>query len=258
MRRRRVKRERAGARLVEVEVLSGRVPPALDGVRIGHLSDLHVRTGVRPRRLEAAVATLNALRPDLVALTGDYLCLSTRPLPRLTRALRALEVPVLATLGNHDHWAGARAVVRALEAASVRVLVNASVEVDVRGAPLSVVGLDDAVTGHHDPDRAFQGVGPGAIVLSHDPKSARLLGAHRPALVLSGHTHGGQVYLRRVTPFLAARVGLPFLAGLFDVDGAHLYVSRGLGAALPVRFNAPPEVTVLTLRAAALGSSRAA
>jgi hypothetical protein len=56
---------------------------------------------------------------------------------------------VLATLGNHDHWAGARAVVRALEAASVRVLVNASVEVDVRGAPLSVVGLDDAVTGHH-------------------------------------------------------------------------------------------------------------
>jgi predicted MPP superfamily phosphohydrolase len=93
------------------------------------------------------------------------------------------------------------------------------------------------------------------VVLSHDPKSARLLAAHRPALVLSGHTHGGQVYLRRVTPFLAARVGLPFLAGLFEVDGGHLYVNRGLGAALPVRFHAPPELTVLTLRAAALRSS---
>src|SRR5207302_10027663 len=202
----RVKRERSSSRLVEVEVLSDRIPAALDGVRIGHLSDLHVRTGVRPRRLEAAVARLNGLRPDLVALTGDYLCLSTRPLPALTRALRALEVPAFGTLGNHDHWAGARAVVRALEAASVQVLVNASLRVALGTRTLTLVGLDDVITGHHDPERAFRAVAPGAVVLSHDPKSVRLLTAHRPALVLSGHTHGGQVFLRRVTPFLAARV----------------------------------------------------
>ena len=258
MRGRRVKRERASSRLVEVEVLSDRIPPALDGVRIGHLSDLHVRTGVRPRRLESAVAALNALRPDLVALTGDYLCLSTRPLPALTRALRGLAVPAFATLGNHDHWGGARAVVRALRDASVHVLVNASVRLTVGGGTLMLVGLDDVITRHHDPERAFRDVGPGALVLSHDPKSVHLVAAHRPALVLSGHTHGGQVFLRRVTPFLAARVGLPFLAGLFEVDGGHLYVSRGLGAALPVRFNAPTEVTMLTLRSAALRSVRAA
>src|SRR5688572_20158364 len=111
-------------RLCAHEVRSVRVHAGLDGLRIGQISDLHVRTGLKPRRLHLAVEMLNALRPDLVVLTGDYVCLSPRPLPALTAALRELRVPAYATLGNHDHWSGAGAVRTALERAGVDVLVN--------------------------------------------------------------------------------------------------------------------------------------
>lgn len=232
------------------EVASVRIHPALDGLRIGQLSDIHVRGGVRPRRLELAVAQLNALRPDLVVLTGDYVCVSALPLPALTRALRGLQTPAYATLGNHDHWCGAAKVRAALEDAGVTVLANAHRRLELRGTPFYLVGVDDSVTRHHDPERAFAGIPPGAtrVVLSHNPNSADFLWKYEPALILSGHTHGGQVYFRKLTPFLSRRIGIRYLAGFFEVKGSILYVNRGLGAALPVRFRAPTEVAYLTLR----------
>jgi hypothetical protein len=233
--------------------MSVRVHAGLDGLRIGQISDLHVRTGVTPRRLHLAVEMLNALRPDLVVLTGDYVCLSPRPLPALTAALRELRAPAYATLGNHDHWSGANAVRAALERAGVDVLVNEHRVIDHRGARLHLVGVDDSVTRHHDPHRAFAGVPAEAtkVVLSHDPKSADFLHAWDPALILSGHTHGGQVFFEKITPFLSARVGIKYLAGFFEVKGSVLYVNRGLGASVPLRFRAPMEVAHLTLRSAA-------
>lgn len=237
------------------EVVSARIHAGLDGVRIGHLSDLHVRTGLKPRRLHAAVEMLNQLRPDLVALTGDYVCMSPRPLPELTAALRKLTAPAYAVLGNHDHWSGAPAVRRALERAGVEVLQNEHrvVRAGKAKAAIHLVGVDDSVTRHDDPERAFSGVPSGAttVTLSHDPKSADRLHPYRPALILSGHTHGGQVFIRRITPYLSKRVGMKYLAGFFEVNGAVLYVNRGLGASLPIRFHAPCEVGHLTLRSAA-------
>lgn len=235
------------------EVVSARIHAGLDGVRIGHLSDVHVRTGVKPRRLHAAVELLNQLKPDLVALTGDYVCLSPRPLPALTDALKELKAPAYAVLGNHDHWSGARAVRSALEQAGVDVLQNEHRALEVRGAAVHLVGVDDSITRHHDPERAFSGVPEGAtaITLSHDPKSADLLHAYRPALILSGHTHGGQVVIHKITPFLWRRAGIKYVSGLFEVNGAVLYVNRGLGASVPIRFRAPCEIGHLTLRSAA-------
>ncbi|MBI3183338.1 MAG: metallophosphoesterase [Myxococcales bacterium] len=236
------------------EVVSDRVAPELDGLRIGQLSDIHLRTGVKPRRLLQAVEMMNQLRPDLVVLTGDYVCISPRPLPALTEALGRLEVPAYATLGNHDHWSGARRVRSALADAGVEVLTNEHRAVRVVGGTLHLVGVDDSVTRHHDAKAAFLGVPEGAtkVVLSHDPMSADFLHPFRPALILSGHTHGGQVYFRRLTPFMAGKIGVKYLSGFFEVEGALLYVSRGLGATLPVRFRAPAEVACLTLRSAAL------
>jgi uncharacterized protein len=236
------------------DVVSERIHPGLDGVRIAQLSDIHVRTGVRPRRLEQAVALVNAARPDLVALTGDYVCMSPRPLPMLTAALRQLKVPAFATLGNHDHWSGAPRVRAALADAGVTVLTNEHRQLSLRGERLHLVGVDDSVTRHHDPARAFEGVPEGAtaIVLSHDPKSADVLHRWGPALILSGHTHGGQLFFNRLTPFLAARAGMKYIAGFFEVNGAVLFVNRGLGAAVPVRYRAPHEVALLTLRSAAV------
>ncbi|HVE85756.1 MAG TPA: metallophosphoesterase [Myxococcales bacterium] len=248
----RARRGRSPA-LSSHDVVSARIHPAADGVRIGHLSDLHVRTGVKPRRLHAAVEMLNGLRPDLVVLTGDYVCMSPRPLPELTAALKALQAPAYAVLGNHDHWSGAGAVRAALERAGVDVLQNEHRVVRAAGSTLHLVGVDDSVTGHDDPERAFDGVPEGAtlVALSHDPKSADHLHAYRPALILSGHTHGGQVFIRRLTPFMARRAGIKYLSGFFEVNGAVLYVNRGLGASLPIRFRAPCEVGHLTLRSRA-------
>jgi len=235
------------------DVFSLRIDPGLDGIRIGQLSDIHVRTGVKPRVLHAAVEMLNALRPHFVVLTGDYVCLSPKPLPELTAALRDLAVPSYATLGNHDHWSDARRVRQALTRAGVDVLINEHRVLQFGRSHLHLVGVDDSITHHHDPERAFRGVPAAAtrVVLSHDPKSADFLHHYRPALILSGHTHGGQIYFRRLTPFLSKRVGIKYLSGFFEVHGSLLYVSRGIGASVPVRFRAPREVAQLTLRALA-------
>lgn len=234
------------------EVHSPRVGAHVDGVRIAHLSDLHVRTGVKPRRLYKAIELINELAPQLVALTGDYVCLSARPARQLTAALRELTVPAFATLGNHDHWSGAAKVRAALEAAGVQVLTNEHRVLGLKQGALHVVGVDDSVTGHQDPQAAFDGVPQGAtsVVLSHDPKSADWLSPYRPALILSGHTHGGQIYFDRLTPYMARRVGMRYLHGFFEVDGAVLYVNRGLGAIVPLRYRSPVELACLTLRSA--------
>ncbi len=87
-------------------------------------------------------------------------------------------------------------------------------------------------------------------MLSHDPRSADFLHHYHPALILSGHTHGGQIYFKKLTPFLTRRAGIKYLSGLFDVHGSVLYVNRGIGASVPLRFRAPREVAQLTLRSA--------
>ena len=244
---------RHAPKLCTHDAVSPRIAQGLSGLRIGHLSDIHVRTGVRPRRLEIAVEMMNARAPDLVVLTGDYVCRSPKPLPALTRALRELERPAYAVLGNHDHWSDADRVRGALEDAGVQVLTNEHRRLEWQGAPYYLVGLDDSVTKHHDPERAFAGIPEGAtrVVLSHDPKSADGMGRYHPALIFSGHTHGGQVFFPRLTPFVSARVGIKYLAGFFEVQGSLLYVTRGLGAGIPVRFRAPIEVAELTLRSSA-------
>jgi uncharacterized protein len=238
--------------LAQHEVVSGRIHPSLDGLRIAHLSDIHVRSGVRPRQLHRAVDLVNALAPDLVVLTGDYVCFSARPAYMLTDALRHLRAPAFATLGNHDHWSGAAQVSAALEKAGVDVLRNEHRVVTMGTSRLHLVGVDDSVTRNHDPERAFRGVPDDAtrVVLAHDPGFADSLAPYRPALVLSGHTHGGQIYFRRLTPYLSRRIGMKYLAGFFEIDGAVLYVNRGLGASVPVRLGAPSEVAHLTLRSA--------
>ena len=234
------------------DVASPRIQPALDGARIAHLSDIHVRTGVIPRALHAAVEVLNELKPDLVVLTGDYVCMSTRPLPALIAALKKLRIQSYATLGNHDHWTDERRVRQALAKADVEVLSNEHRRVRFGRGHFYLVGIDDSITRHHDPERAFTGI-PGhatRVVLSHDPRSADFLHHYRPALILSGHTHGGQIYIRKLTPYLWRKAGAKYLSGFFEVHGAVLYVTRGIGASLPVRFRAPREVSHLTLRSA--------
>jgi hypothetical protein len=234
---------------VPVEGLS----PALDGLRIVQLSDLHLSPNTSLVFIEQAVAAANALRPDLVVLTGDYVSGRAAGIEDLAPVLGHLKAPlgVYAVLGNHDLWTDAGCVVSALIAAGLSVLVNQGRVVHRGGAALYIAGLDDGWSGRPDLPRAMQAHLPGAptVLLLHEPDLAKYVAQDtRITLQLSGHSHGGQVRL----PFIGAPV-LPHLGrvydmGLYRVNRMWLYTNRGVGVAgLRVRFNCRPEITELTL-----------
>ena len=214
-------------------VASPRVPSSAAPLRVAHLTDIHVGRMTPEGRLAGAVEAINALEPDVVLLTGDYVAHSLRYLQRLTHHLRALQAPAFATLGNHDHWHGADEVARALEHAGVRLLSNTSVPFEHRGAHWRLVGVDDAVTGHHNVERAFADHrGEPCIVLSHLAELAVAAERRGAALVLSGHTHGGQVKAGGVMEKVMRRMGHRYILGWYHVGATPVYVNRGIGAAV--------------------------
>jgi len=228
--------------------------PAHDGLRVAQLSDLHVGERTPVERIRAAVEAANRFDPDLVVLTGDYLTRTRAGVGLMREQLGGLSAPTVAVLGNHDHWVDPGGATAALEGHGYAVLRNQHTVLSLRGAPFAVVGIDDLLTRHADPARALAGVRAGSrLALAHGPRTADLLrDAGQPLLVLSGHTHGGQVALPILTPLLAnLMLHETYLRGLYRVGPVQLYVNRGVGnSALRVRFNSEPEVTLATLRAA--------
>ena len=237
------------------------LPPALEGARIAHLTDFHVgMPATRRSTLRRAIAVARAERPDVVALTGDFVDDGVwRPGATIFADLAA-SAPTFAVLGNHDRDAGPAAtkrIVDGLRAQGVRVLRNEHVVVPVREGQgeVVVVAVDDPSLGYDDLTSAMAGLPPAAeaerpaLLLGHAPDIVERAPPGRFAVTLAGHTHGGQLSLplvrRRVAP---TRGG--YVQGLFREGAAHLYVSRGVGTAhLPVRLNAPPEIALITLRA---------
>jgi len=252
------------------------LPPALSGLRVVHLTDLHVGPFFGRTALKRVVTLANACRPDVVVLTGDFVNFrSLRFLAGATAELSELRarLGVFACLGNHDHWEGVEAVCAALREAGVTVLVNESVEL---AAGLWLAGVDDRMSGEADPQKTVHGVPTGAavVLLSHNPTILPEVAGH-PWLVLSGHTHGGQVALplvgARHTPTLPGwrwvvqqyeGVGVRVHGGRSDAIATHrypagwyrdgqaaLYVSRGIGLnqTWPFRLNCPPEIACLAL-----------
>jgi len=236
-----------GSRGIAVRRFAGHVrhEEQLSHVRIAHLTDQHFGK-VTPHAVQlAAIALANAEKPDLVVITGDFVCHSQAYLDALAEALATIEAPVIGVLGNHDHWSGAQAVRQALGRAGVQVLDNAHTTVVLRNQRLQVVGLDDAYTGHADVVRATKGLRSDlpAIALSHIAEEADRLWELGVPLVFSGHTHAGQVTLARMHEvFLGHIVGHKYVHGLYgsrghlpDAKGA-VYVGAGIGAAvMPLR-----------------------
>ncbi len=240
---------------VEVPGLS----TAHDGIRVAHLSDLHVGWATSPRRIREAIALVHASKPDLVAMTGDYICLSRldiAPMKRALEGLRSVPVPVLATLGNHDFWAGPERVASALGQVGISVLRNGSRALRIRGEELWVVGVDDPVSKAEDVAASFDGVPDSAhvpLALVHCGRAAGAIAEAGAGLILSGHSHGGQVEIPGVTDRLGQRMGIPHMRGMHQVGDAMLYVTPGIGnSAIPFRVGqgAQPEVALITLRCA--------
>lgn len=250
----RVKQSWAFA-LEEVELHVAGLDPAHDGLRVGQLTDIHIGANTPDGRVIAAVDALNSARPDLIVLTGDYVTRKGDPLERVPELLARLEGDVVAVLGNHDHWTDGPTIKRDLGRVGFCVLQNQHTMVRVRGAPLCIVGIDDGVSRRDDVTAALRGAPPRAarLVLAHSPIVANKLPADAGMVCLSGHTHGGQIWLDGFTDGLFARAGQPYVRGRYQVSGNSLYVSRGLGfgrGSPLVRYGSDPEVTLVTLRAA--------
>jgi len=234
------------------EIFLRRLPKALDGLRIVHLSDLHYGPLTSSQHLKRAIRAANELRPDLIALTGDYISqdrLFAQPCAEVVGQLRA-RYGVYAILGNHDHWTDAKLITDLFRAEGIRVLINEGMRMDVRGESFWLAGVDDKMVGLENLPLALAGSADGEckIVLAHNPIILRRAAAADVDLVLSGHTHGGQVTLRSEK----GRSGRPrrrLLRGLGRRGNTQIYVSRGLGTVvLPIRYGCPPEVAVLELR----------
>jgi predicted MPP superfamily phosphohydrolase len=228
---------------------------AHDGLRVAHLSDVHVGLVTPDRRIRNAVELIAAVEPDLCVLTGDFASRRPEPLERLGRVLKGLPDPTFFVLGNHDHRVDAAKVTTELEGIGYVHLDNRHHTVEFGGEPLHLIGLDDPVTRRHRPAQAVAGLPEGGtrLLLAHQAESlVEVLALGQSVdLCVSGHTHGGQIYLPGLTDRMMAKVGLRHVRGLRRLDdvGPWLHVTRGVGSAvMPLRVASRPEVGLLTLR----------
>ncbi len=233
------------------------LPRGLEGLRVLHVSDLHLAPGSELARELPDVAA--RLPHDLALYTGDFIDADAGIAPVAALLARMPRVAgAYAVLGNHDHRPYGRvsgandvsALRHALSGAGLEVLTNAARP--VCGGELFIAGVDDPATDHDDLDRALSSVPAGAccLLLSHTPDIVLRLGGHRPSLILAGHTHGGQIRLPLVGPLVTmSRLPRDKIMGLQEFDGIPLFITRGIGySGLTIRLGCPAEVALLTLR----------
>lgn len=229
-----------------------RLPAELDGFRIVQLSDVHHSPFTSREQIERAVETANNLKPDLVALTGDYVSKErayAAPCAELMGKLQARH-GVYAVLGNHDHWTDAALITDLFRAEGINVMVNQGMRFEKSGAAFWLAGVDDTMVGLEDISLAMAGSSADEfkLLLAHNPIILRRAARAGVDLVLSGHTHGGQVSLRSEKS-ASGRPRRRLLKGLARQGDTQIYITRGLGTVvLPVRFGCPPEVSLLELR----------
>ena len=243
------------------------LPPSLDGLRIVQLTDIHLCRWTSLQWLRQIVQTTNALAPDVVALTGDYVYRGqqyVQPAAGELGKLRAT-IGVIGVMGNHDWWQDGELTKRAFANEGIPLIDNARrfITPDRKLVTSSTAGLCVAGVGDYWEDvclydQALAGVPGGMprVLLSHNPDVAEenefLACGHRVDLMLSGHTHGGQVRLPGIgTPVTNSVYGQKYAAGLVDGPVCPVYISRGLGmTAMPIRFACRPEIAVIELRSA--------
>lgn len=234
---------------------------SLDCVRVVHLTDMHVGRVTPMEAQFAAIELANHAKPDVVVITGDFVCHSQKFLDALRAVISGLQAPTYCVLGNHDHWSGADEVRDSLRRAGAEVLNNAVSTLTIRGQKLQILGLDDAYTGHADRAAAVKMLDRSVptLGLSHIGEEADGLWHEGVPLVLSGHTHAGQITVARLHEIAVGKVaGHKYVHGLYgtrtstEPSTGAVYVGAGVGAAvMPLRLGARAkrEVTVFELGA---------
>jgi uncharacterized protein len=248
--------------IVRIEIPLARLPPVFDGFTIAQLSDFHYEERFSAVPIRKSVEIVNRLAPDLIVLTGDFV---TVPLfethrsleqaavtaPPCARILQGLRGTKLAIMGNHDAAGYPQKIVRALESNDIPVLRNRAVPVERDGERIWLAGIDDLMRGHPNLGATLQGIPSGetTILLAHEPDFADKAALAPVDLQLSGHSHGGQVWIPVLgAPWLPPQAR-KYPRGLYRIRDLTLYTNIGIGTIrAPIRINCPPEVTLITLR----------
>lgn len=260
--------ERHWLEVVHQQILIRGLPAAFDGVKIAQLSDIHLDEFTEPFLLRDAIDQTNRARPDYVFLTGDYVTADVLPKRMMIHAakqcgqlLSGLDCKQrYAIFGNHDARAGELEVGDAMSEANVIFLRNTHVPLERNGGRIWLAGIDDPVNGMPDQGAAIPEMirnipNEPLILMCHAPDYIDRLRVHPTgqaiSLVLSGHTHGGQVRMPLVGPLYLPDWGRKYVSGLFKVGSMQMYVNRGIGTVgVPFRFDCRPEITIFTLRGA--------
>jgi uncharacterized protein len=242
--------ERHHIALIVRDIAVRGLPPALDGLRIGMLTDVHHSAVVPASDVTKAVTLLTDAAPDMVVLGGDYVSFFDRgyigPVAELLSPLANAPHGSFAVLGNHDDE---REMPAALTSRGFTVLKDQRTSVTIKGERLDIAGIHFWTRTPGEVAGVLKGTGGTTILLAHDPRRLTEAAALDVQLVLSGHTHGGQV----IVPAVGAIAGrkFPVLAGYATRENTSIFVSRGVGTVyVPLRINCPPDVALLTLRPA--------
>lgn len=250
-------------RVVRREFSLARWPQRLNGFTIALLSDFHYDPYFSVHPLHAAVPLVNALHPDLIALTGDFV--SVPPVGDASKAafaaepcakiIRQMSAPhgLWAVLGNHDCDTDPEEVTRAVKAEGIRVLENQSQAIEHDGARFWLAGVDDVLSGTADVAETLLGIpaNDAVVLLAHEPDFADEASRFPIDLQLSGHSHGGQIRIPFVPLFYLPDLAKKYVMGPYQVGPLPLYTNAGIGTVnIPVRLNCPPEITLITLQSA--------
>lgn len=237
------------------------LPEAFHGLRLIHVSDTHFGPFVSMAYLKQSVKVANQLHGDLIILTGDYMHRTPRSLEPGIKVLAGLKAKYgsVAVLGNHDHWEGTERSKQVFAEIGVPLVDNHRIFLTPEGLTarvrhpelaLCLAGLGDLWADDVLPGQALEGVPREMprIILSHNPDTAEMMNGHRVDLMLSGHTHGGQVRIPLYGPPKCGKYGRKYIGGLCHGPSCPVVVSRGVGmSGVPVRLGVPPELGVITL-----------
>ena len=241
------------------------LPPAFNGFRIVQISDLHLEEYTEDFFLRHVIHQVNALHADLVLVTGDFISrgplgydVSLAAAGRCAAILGTLTCPErYGVLGNHDAIVNPHAVRAHMENNGLPILVNQNVRIERDNQSIVLAGIDDFSHGRPNLSESIpENPDAPVILMAHEPDFANRVATHERGrhvdLILSGHTHGGQIRIPGFRPLALPPLGRLYPEGHFIVGNSHLYVNRGIGTVgLPFRLNCPAEITVATLRAAA-------
>jgi predicted MPP superfamily phosphohydrolase len=249
--------------LNRLEVPVWGLPASFTGYKIVQLSDFHCSRQVTPHYLGEAVDLAQVQNADVCVLTGDFVHHGYRYVERAARSLSRLSAPhgVYAVLGNHDFSVRNalgfrryrhlhRAVTDALTAHGIRVLHNEPIPLSRGGATVHLIGVADLWSRVCDLEQAYAGLGEAdpCIVLAHNPRTVEQLNGRRCDVMLSGHTHGGQVNWPGLGRVTLGRRSRQLAAGLYRYKNTYVYVNKGVGFGFRFRLGVRPEVAVLTLQ----------